>query len=212
MNMTVKTAFDKVSSVTGLLVASPIIALVSLVNAFHFNNKNPFYPVERVGKDGIPFNMLKFRSMHDTDGLSDEQRSTNWGKFLRATAIDELPQLINVAKGDMSLVGPRPRSVVECRHLKEHEKCLLSVKPGLTGLWQVSVIGKKYGQPREERNALAAQYVKERGGMMRDLAILAKTVPAFFKGHDGEYLSYNFKNHAVERQKNHQKETGNSPD
>ncbi len=86
------------------------------------------------------------------------------------------------------------------------------MKPGLTGAWQVSAIGKKEAQSCEDRNALEAKFVKERGGVMKDLALLVKTVPAFFKGHDGEYLSCSFRHHDTERKNNVKKEMENGPD
>ena len=183
--MTIKTAFDKIGSAVGLVVLSPVFAAVSAVNVVHFR-ASPFYREERAGKDGKPFQILKFRSMHeaqDENGntLPDTERTTRWGKFLRGTGLDEFPQLLNILKGDMSLVGPRPRGIHE-----DTPPEILTVKPGLTGLWQIKAIGKKEKGPTETRNTLDARYVFSRSSLLADMAILVLTVPAFYRGHDGE--------------------------
>lgn len=192
--MDTKTAFDKVTAAVGLAVLSPVFVTVAAINAAHYRD-NPFYMDKRLGKGGEVFNMIKFRSMHDQrddDGtpLPDSTRITPWGKFLQATAIDELPQLVNILKGDMSLVGPRPRAANAREEIIEAGyEDIFSVKPGLTGTWQVAAIGEATrGGKNAVKNELDAQYVRERGGMMRDLALMAKTIPTFVYGHNGKYL------------------------
>jgi lipopolysaccharide/colanic/teichoic acid biosynthesis glycosyltransferase len=189
--MDIKRTFDQVGSAAGLIVLSPVFAIVSAVGAINFKT-NPFYSTERIGKDGKPFNMIKFRSMSDNKDaeghlLPDDMRLTQWGKFIRATSIDELPQMLNVIKGDMSLVGPRPRSRSE--KIPPGCESILAARPGITGPWQVAVIGAIDSSSEEKRNKLDAAYVQERSGMLGDLAILVKTVPALVLGHDGESLS-----------------------
>lgn len=192
--MDTKTAFDKVAAAVGLAVLSPVFLTVAAINVAHYRD-NPFYMDTRVGKGGGTFKMIKFRSMHDQrddDGspLPDHVRITPWGKFLQATAIDELPQLVNILKGDMSLVGPRPRVPSALPEIIEQGyEDILSVRPGLTGSWQVAAIGEaSRGGKNAVKNALDAQYVRERGGMMRDLALMVKTIPSFVYGHNGKYL------------------------
>jgi len=191
--MDTKSGLDKVGSALGLAALSPLFATVSIVNTVYFKD-NPFYKVERLGKDGKLFDMIKFRSMHEKkddngNNLPDEERTTPWGKFLRATSIDELPQLFNVLKGDMSLVGPRPHDPSELPEIvKSGTEDILSVRPGMTGIWQIAVIGNKESG-LNDRNQLDAQYVRERSSLLNDLAIMVKTIPAFIKGHDGNYLT-----------------------
>ena len=124
-----------------------------------------------------PFRLVKFRTMRDTrdaDGvlLPDDNRMTRLGSFLRETSLDELPQLYNIFRGDMSTVGPRPIVKDELEYYGDAASHYLSVRPGLTGLWQVS--GRSdtdYGQ----RVALDTSYVRHRG-LLLDLKILLKTV------------------------------------
>lgn len=199
--MDTKRGFDKVTSAVGLALISPVFATVSVVNAIHFG-ENPFHSVERIGQDGKTFNMLKFRSMRDAkdeDGndLPDDDRITPWGKFLRATSLDELPQLVNVFKGDMSMVGPRPRPTHGFDDVpKEDAEKILSVRPGMTGVWQVAVIGsEKTDSENVLKNKLDAAYVEQQSGLLGDLALMAKTVPAFIRGHNGEYLKIRDSDH-----------------
>ena len=192
--MSIKNAFDKVGAAVGITMLSPVFLTVCAVNAVHFK-ENPFYFVTRQGKDGENFNMLKFRTMRegqDEQGqeLPDEQRVSKWGEVLRATSIDEFPQLINILKGDMSFVGPRPLSPAELQTetSKKYAKDILSVKPGLTGPWQTAVIGTTEKSSHEDRLKLDASYALQNAGLWGDIKFMLKTIPAFFKGHDGEYL------------------------
>jgi exopolysaccharide biosynthesis polyprenyl glycosylphosphotransferase len=149
----VKRSMDIVGASFGLFLLSPIFAVVAL--AIKLNSHGPvFFRQLRVGRDGRPFKMTKFRSMVDgaeaqrqaldalneTDGLfklSADPRVTRVGKFLRRTSLDELPQLINVVTGHMSLVGPRPLVVDEDRLVEGRHRDRLSLAPGMTGPWQV---------------------------------------------------------------------------
>lgn len=195
--MSLKRAFDVSASAIGITLLSPVLAAVSLASLAHFRS-NPLYYADRIGKDGEKFKMLKFKSMeeqHDENGalLPDEERGTSYGKFLRATAIDELPQLINIFKGDMSFVGPRPHSPdhLEVPELTTEHKDILSVRPGLTGPWQVAAIGRESALPAEERLRLDASYARNNPTLAKDLMLIVRTIPALFRGHDGESLQKN---------------------
>lgn len=129
---------DKLISVFILFIFSPII-LVCLILVFAKDYSNPIYISKRVGKNFVNFNLLKIRSMinnADKSGISstsiNDKRITSIGKFIRRFKIDEVLQLVNVIKGDMSLVGPRPQIPSEVELYSEHEKNLLSIKPGIT--------------------------------------------------------------------------------
>ncbi len=192
--MSLKRAFDISASAIGITLLSPILAAVSLANIAHYRS-NPLYYADRVGKDGENFKMLKFKSMEenrDADGtlLPDEERGTAYGKFLRATAIDELPQLINIFKGDMSFVGPRPHypEHMEAVHLTPEHTDILSVRPGLTGPWQVAAIGLDTEMSDEERLRLDASYARNDPTLAKDFLLIVKTIPALFRGHNGESL------------------------
>ena len=192
--MDLKRSFDMSAAAIGITLLSPVFAVVSLANLARFRG-NPLYGAERVGKDGKVFRMLKFKTMddlRDADGtlLPDEERGTAYGKFLRATALDELPQLINIVKGDMSFVGPRPHSPdnLPTRDLTQEHKDILSVRPGLTGPWQVAAIGSAGALPDAERLRLDASYARNNPTLAKDLLLMVKTVPALVRGHNGESL------------------------
>jgi len=133
-----KRAFDIVATMIGSTILLPIIIPISIW--IKLSSKGPlFYIQKRVGKDFKEFNLYKFRSMIvDADKVGpsitsgDDTRITEVGKIIRKTKIDELPQLLNVLKGDMSLVGPRPEVMKFVKHKKEQYKKVLSVKPGIT--------------------------------------------------------------------------------
>ena len=126
-----------------LVVIWPILLVIIIW--LHFANKGAgvFFTQERPGKNGKIFNVLKFKSMtdeRDKDGklLPDNQRLTRIGRFIRSTSIDELPQLFNVIKGDMSLIGPRPLVTIYLPYYNEKEKHRHDVRPGITGWAQVN--------------------------------------------------------------------------
>ncbi len=191
--MALKTWFDKTLSAVGLVGASPLFAAVSAVNAVHFRS-SPFFLAERFGKDGVPFKIIKFKSMHDrgkpNSDLPDEARRSSWGHFLRATSIDELPQLLNILKGDMSFVGPRPRSTDGNPYdvIPEGYEAILSVKPGLAGPWQAAAVGRKTKIPPIEKAELDMIYVRQGDNFRQDITYMLQSFGALYKGHDGEYL------------------------
>ncbi len=115
--------------------------------------------------------------------LKNDPRITRVGRFLRRTSLDELPQLINVLLGDISLVGPRPIVEAECEKYWPFEERLFSVKPGVTGLWQIS---GRNDISYEERVRLDMRYIAERSAV-KDLVILASTLPALLKRDNGAY-------------------------
>ena len=137
-----KRTIDFALSFIGLIAISPILVILIIIGAFAMKG-NPFFVQKRPGKDEKIFNLIKFRTMtclKDENGndLPDEQRLTKYGKLLRATSLDELPEFINILKGDMSIVGPRPLLVQYLPLYNEHQKRRHEVRPGLTGLAQVS--------------------------------------------------------------------------
>lgn len=152
----IKRTIDILGSFFGLIVASIIIFFVAIAMKIDEPKGPIFFSQIRVGKNGQIFKMYKIRSMcidaeeklaelihhNEIEGamfkMKDDPRITKVGKIIRKTSIDELPQLWNVLKGDMSLVGPRPPLVREVKNYTEHDKERLLVKPGCTGLWQVS--------------------------------------------------------------------------
>jgi exopolysaccharide biosynthesis polyprenyl glycosylphosphotransferase len=185
-----KRAFDVVFSGAVLLLTLPILLVIAA--AVKFTSRGPvFYLSERIGLDGKPFQMVKFRTMVDgadtmVDSLKDlnesdggvlfkirqDPRVTPVGKFLRKYSIDELPQFINVLKRDMSVVGPRPPLAREVVAYDDHVKRRLLVRPGITGLWQVS---GRSDLSWEDSVRLDLFYV-ENWSMMADFVIVFKTV------------------------------------
>ncbi len=136
--------FDVVFSTLGLIVGLPLLLLLTLMGLF--DTGSPFFRQERVGRHKRPFTLIKFRTMRpDTPSvathLADASAITPFGHFLRRTKLDELPQLWNVLKGDMSLVGPRPCLFNQIDLIEERERRgVFSVRPGITGLAQVNGI------------------------------------------------------------------------
>jgi exopolysaccharide biosynthesis polyprenyl glycosylphosphotransferase len=189
----VKAAFDRVGAFVLLALASPVLAVLAVLVKFGPGGRGPvIFKQERVGKDGRPFTLYKFRTMvvnaearlqelrnlNDTDGelfkMRKDPRVTPVGRWLRRFSLDELPQLVNVLKGDMSLVGPRPPLAKEVAGYPSDMLRRLVVKPGLTGLWQVS---GRSDLSWEESIRLDLTYV-ENWSLSMDLAILARTVSA----------------------------------
>ncbi len=153
----------------------PLFSLVACL-VWLFMGRPIFFLQERPGKDGKPFRIIKFRTMvdkRDEHGnlLPDRERLTPLGIWLRKTSLDEIPELINVLKGDMSLVGPRPLLFRYMPYFRERERLRFTVLPGITGLAQVS--GRNY-LSWDERLELDAQYA-ERVSFLFDLKILWKT-------------------------------------
>ncbi|RUR38711.1 sugar transferase [Clostridium perfringens] len=138
----IKRTFDIIASLIGLIVFSPIIIIVAIL--VRVNLGSPIlFTQDRVGKDNKIFKMLKFRTMKDGvdkygNLLPDSERLTNFGKVLRSTSLDELPEFANILKGDMSLIGPRPLLVEYLPLYSEEQKKRHNVLPGLTGWAQIN--------------------------------------------------------------------------
>ena len=175
-----KRFLDVIISITALLILSPIFVLVGL--KVRKNLGSPiFFFQERPGKDTNVFKMIKFRSMLDAvdkngNPLPDTKRITPFGHKLRSTSLDEMPQLINVLKGDMSIVGPRPQMKEFLAHYTPEQMRRHEVKPGMTGLAQVS---GRNNLSWEEKFELDVQYV-ETQSMWLDFKIMFKTVKVMF--------------------------------
>jgi undecaprenyl phosphate N,N'-diacetylbacillosamine 1-phosphate transferase len=164
------------------MILLPVFAVISI--AIKLFSKGPaIFKQERAGKNGKPFIFYKFRTMKtDVDPFGpspkngDDPRLTRVGKFLREYSLDELPQLFNVLKGDMSIIGPRPLYVSQMAEWDERQKKRLLVKPGLTGLAQISGRG---GLTREEKLELDIKYVETAGSWL-DLKIILATIAGVF--------------------------------
>lgn len=190
-----KRCFDIIFSVVALLVLFVPLCIVALVIVIDSPGASPIYVQKRVGKNGKEFKFYKFRSMvpnaesmldslldkNEMEGpafkIKEDPRITKFGRIIRRACIDELPQLINILKGDMSFVGPRPPLPREVEMYDEYQMQRLSVTPGLTCYWQV--------QP--ERNSISfddwmkcdIQYIRERS-LKTDIKIMFKTVTTVF--------------------------------
>ena len=176
-----KRLVDVVISLIALILLSPIFCLVAF--KVRKNLGSPiFFLQERPGKDGKLFKMIKFRSMKDAvdkegNPLPDEKRITPFGQKLRATTLDEMPQLFNVLKGDMSIVGPRPQMKDFLEHYTPEQMRRHEVKPGMTGLAQVS---GRNNLSWEEKFELDAKYV-DTHSILLDFKIMFKTVEVMLK-------------------------------
>lgn len=175
-----KRATDLLLSITGVIVTVPLWLLI--IVWIKLDSPGPvIFPQKRVGKGGKEFDIKKFRTMyHESPAYarspksSHDSRITRAGRHLRRFSLDELPQLLNVIAGQMSLVGPRPEMPFIVAKYKEWEKKRLSVRPGITGLWQV--IGRK-DLPLEENIQYDFFYIKNRSLIM-DISIILRTLPA----------------------------------
>jgi lipopolysaccharide/colanic/teichoic acid biosynthesis glycosyltransferase len=178
-------AFDVLVAGTALLAAAPFLAVA--VVAIRLESKgSAIYRQRRVGKDGRPFDVLKLRTMvtgaeHMGAGLAvseGDTRITRVGRLLRRTSLDEVPNLINVLKGDMSIVGPRPTVPIQVDRYTERQRGRLSVKPGITGWAQIN---GRTELPWDERIELDLWYIEHRSWRM-DLRILWRTIRMVFGG------------------------------
>lgn len=186
----VKRTFDIAAALFGLIVLSPVFLFTAL--AIRLDSKGPvFFAQNRLGYKGRYFKMYKFRSMvvnaeqllkqleskNEVSGhmfkMRNDPRITRVGRVIRKTSIDELPQLLNVIKGDMSLVGPRPPLPREVNQYDKWQDLRLSVRPGITGLWQIS---GRNDIGFEEMINLDLKYIRERC-FFYDLKIILKTIP-----------------------------------
>lgn len=193
-----KRTFDIMVSFLGLLVLSPLLLLVAVI--VKLDSSGPiFFRQERIGRGFRPFFIFKFRTMiQDTFGrgplitVGDDPRITRAGRFLRKTKIDELPQLINVLKGDMSLVGPRPELHQYVELFRKDYEQILKIRPGITDLASLkyhdeAAVLKQLENPEAEycdrilpdKISLAKEYVKK-ASFVFDLTVILKTLPKIF--------------------------------
>lgn len=171
-----KRTFDFIGSLLGLIVLSPVFLVISIMILSERSGKHVFYKQRRVGRFGREIYIYKFRSMvDDADNVEkwlnekqlkkyyaefkvdNDPRVTKIGKFLRRTGLDELPQILNIIKGDLSIVGPRPVQESELAFYGDGKDTLLSVRPGLTGYWQVYCTkgaGASYSDGKRQRMEL----------------------------------------------------------
>lgn len=156
--------FDILFSLIGLILLSPIFVIVAI--AIKIDSKGPiFYRQQRIGKNGVKFSLLKFRSMFtesDKKGLitigNNDSRITSIGRFIRKYKIDELPQLINVLNGSMSLVGPRPEVSIYVELYNDYQRKVLSIKPGITDF--ASIYFKNENEILESKKNPEEYYIK----------------------------------------------------
>ena len=197
-NYMLKRLFDILLSVTGLIVLLPVFILISVFILFD-SKGGIFYLQKRVGRNNRDFTLYKFRTMHtgsDVGGLltvgEDDNRITKTGKFLRKYKLDELPQLLNVLKGDMSIVGPRPEVRKYVDLYNERQRQVLSVRPGLTDYASIKYINEnevlsKYDDPEKAyidivmpaKLELNLKYIKEKS-FITDVKIIFKTLVGIF--------------------------------
>ena len=191
----VKRVFDFVASLLGLIILSPLFLIIAIAIKAEDPKGSVFYSQTRLGRGETPFKMYKFRSMvsnadqlleellknNEIDGamfkMQDDPRVTKIGKFIRKYSIDELPQLLNVLQGSMSLVGPRPPLPREVEEYSDYDKQRLAVKPGCIGLWQATV---RNSVGFDDMVKLDLTYISKRS-VAFDVYILFKTVVIMFK-------------------------------
>ncbi len=198
----IKRILDLILSLMALIVLMPLMIIIGIL--VRINLGSPIiFKQKRPGKNEKIFTLYKFRTMtdkRDIDGnlLPDEYRLTKFGKFLRSTSLDELPELINIIKGDMAIVGPRPLLVEYLPYYTEEEKHRHDVRPGLTGLAQVN---GRNAISWEEKLKYDTEYIKEIS-FYSDLKIIFKTIKKTIKRKDikmGKELQFGKLN--VEREK-----------
>src|SRR5690606_560471 len=194
-NLLLKRTMDIVGASFAIVLLSPLFALIALL--IKLDSPGPvLFRQKRIGKNGVPFQMYKFRSMvHDAEAqkkklkklnemdgpvfkIRRDPRVTRVGAFLRKYSLDELPQLFNVLAGQMSAIGPRPPLPEEVERYSDHHWRRLDVRPGMTGLWQVS---GRSNLSFEEWTDLDIQYI-ERWSIGLELRILIRTIPVVLKG------------------------------
>lgn len=189
LNSVIKRTIDVTGSLFGLILLSPLFVIIAILIKLEDPKGSVLFYQTRIGKNEKPFRMYKFRSMvsnaedklkdllakNEIEGamfkMKNDPRITKIGKFIRKTSIDELPQLINVLRGEMSLVGPRPPLVREVAEYTDYDKLRLTVKPGCTGLWQVS---GRNELSFKEMVELDLKYIQNRS-VRFDLKIIFKT-------------------------------------
>jgi exopolysaccharide biosynthesis polyprenyl glycosylphosphotransferase len=180
----VKRTFDIAVSLTAMLLLSPLYVVLALL--VKFDSPGPMiFRQRRVGKNGVEFDFYKFRSMRvdanpyaHTPQHSTDPRITRFGRWLRRSSLDELPQLWNVLKGDMSLVGPRPEMPFIVATYNEEQRERLKVKPGITGVWQISAVR---GEPIHANIEYDLFYIEHRS-LLLDVIIMVKTLVTAIRG------------------------------
>ncbi|MBA9039372.1 exopolysaccharide biosynthesis polyprenyl glycosylphosphotransferase [Bacillus aryabhattai] len=188
-----KRSIDVIGAILGLLILLPIFLVIGILIKIEDPKGPVFFKQVRVGKDGSEFNMYKFRSMvtdaeeklaelltlNQVSGamfkMKNDPRVTKIGRFIRKTSIDELPQLWNVLKGEMSLVGPRPPLLREVNEYTNYQMQRLLVTPGCTGIWQASA---RSSVGFEEMVEMDLYYIRNRS-LFLDFKIILKTVTVF---------------------------------
>jgi lipopolysaccharide/colanic/teichoic acid biosynthesis glycosyltransferase len=178
-------AIDVVLGTFALIVAAPVIAIAMVAIRLE-SRGHPIYRQRRVGKHGAPFDLLKLRTMvagaeHVGAGLAineNDPRVTRIGALLRRTSLDELPNLLNVVRGELSFIGPRPTIPVQVEQYTDRQRGRLAVRPGITGWAQVN---GRASLPWSERIELDLYYIEHRS-LALDLRILARTVTMVFGG------------------------------
>ncbi|PEJ47267.1 sugar transferase [Bacillus wiedmannii] len=195
----IKRLMDMFGALCGIVLLLPIFIIVTILIKLEDPKGPVFFKQVRVGKDGREFGMYKFRSMvtdaeerlkdllqrNEVSGamfkMKDDPRVTKIGRFIRKTSIDELPQLLNVLKGDMSLVGPRPPLPREVKEYTSYDKQRLLVTPGCTGLWQVSA---RNSVGFNEMVKLDLEYIQNRN-IIYDMKIIIKTIKVVCSSQNG---------------------------
>lgn len=191
----IKRVFDVVFSIIGMVLLSPVFLIIAII--IKLDSKGPvFFVHKRIGEKGKPIGIYKFRTMVDkaedliksftpeqkeeferSYKLENDPRITKIGNFLRKTSLDELPQILNILKGDLSLIGPRPIVEAELEKYEDNKEKFLSVKPGLTGYWAAN---GRSDTSYEERMKMELYYV-ENMSFKLDVSIFFKTIFAVLK-------------------------------
>lgn len=192
---TIKRIFDFIAALLAVVILSPTFLIIAIAIKINDPHGPVFYTQERVGKDGRRFRMFKFRSMvtnadelleklkeqNEIEGamfkMKNDPRITSVGRFIRKYSLDELPQLLNVVGGSMSIVGPRPPLPYEVDQYTDYDKQRLMVKPGATGMWQV---GGRNALNFDQMVELDLTYINERS-IWLDLKIMFETVKVMIK-------------------------------
>ena len=182
-----KRMLDFILSLIALIILSPLLLIVAIFVRIKLGSPIIFKQ-QRPGKNEKIFTLYKFRTMTDNKDengnlLPDSERLTKFGKILRSTSLDELPELVNILKGDMSLVGTRPPTVEEFENYDLKHKARLGIKPGLTGMWQVS--GRSDIKDFEEVVGLDTYYIAH-WDLGLDIKILLKTIKVVVTGRGSE--------------------------
>lgn len=180
----IKRIMDFILSLCAILVLSPLLLLLTIIGLIMMKG-NPFFTQERPGWHENVFKLIKFRTMTNAQGadgqfLPDKERLNGYGKFLRSTSLDELPELFNILKGDMSIIGPRPLLVQYLPYYTEMEKHRHDVRPGLSGLAQIN--GRNLVK-WDQRLAYDVEYVNNIT-FFGDLKIVLQTIKKVFKQDD----------------------------